>query len=61
MRCPCCGSDAVDQATVDIGIGEIPCGPRGCEACHWVEGEPEHECLVQDGRVVSAPEQGGKP
>lgn len=44
MNCPRCG-ERLEQATVDIGVGEIPCGPLGCECCHWVEGVPDEEQL----------------
>lgn len=37
--CPRCGGETeVDE--VDIGVGMQQCGPRGCPACHWVEGDP---------------------
>ncbi len=36
--CPKCGAET-DQDLVDVGIGEIPCGPRYCPACHWTEEE----------------------
>jgi hypothetical protein len=36
--CPRCGGET-EQEIVDVGPGEIPCGPRGCPACHWVEPE----------------------
>ena len=42
MKCPRC-SEECEQATVDIGVGEISVGPWGCENCHWVLGVPEEE------------------
>jgi len=42
VRCPRCGEQCV-QATVDVGVGDVPCGPWGCEACHWVEGLSKEE------------------
>lgn len=42
MKCPRCGEEC-EQETVDVGVGEIPCGPLGCDNCHWIEGVPEDE------------------
>lgn len=36
MICPQCGEPCT-QDMVDVGIGSIPCGPYGCENCHWVD------------------------
>ena len=38
-KCPLCGGLTVLD-TVDIGVGEIPCGPPYCEPCQWVEEDP---------------------
>lgn len=43
MRCPYCGSDAVNAPTIDIGVGEIPCGPAGCEDCRSFQLSPDQE------------------
>ena len=32
MKCPYCGAEATCD-TVDIGVGEIQCGPYGCDYC----------------------------
>lgn len=36
MKCPMCGEEA-EQDVVDIGVGNIPCGPAYCERCQWVD------------------------
>lgn len=36
MTCPRCGEE-LTQEMVDVGVGEIPCGPLGCENCGYVE------------------------
>lgn len=33
MKCPNWGSEDTDIPTVDIGVGEIQCGPMQCNAC----------------------------
>jgi hypothetical protein len=40
MICPSCEGRELEQDMVDVGVGEVPCGPRGCPDCGWVEGEP---------------------
>lgn len=40
--CPQCGAET-ETPMVDIGVGEIPCGPRQCVDCGWMEEEPELE------------------
>jgi hypothetical protein len=42
MKCPRCGEE-MEQPTVDVGIGEIPCGPWSCDVCHWVDGLSDAE------------------
>lgn len=37
--CPNCGGE-LHQDMVDVGVGEIPCGPIGCPGCNWFEGQP---------------------
>jgi hypothetical protein len=37
--CPKCGHE-LECDMVDIGVGEMQCGPWGCPACHWVEDDP---------------------
>ncbi len=37
--CPNCGAE-LEQDTVDVGVGEMPIGPRGCPECHWFDGTP---------------------
>ena len=39
MICPNCGEECT-RDMVDVGVGEIPSGPWGCENCHWVEPTP---------------------
>lgn len=48
--CPNCG-DYIERDMVDVGVGEIPCGPWGCPSCHWVEPLPPElqETEVQHG------------
>ncbi len=36
MKCPYCGWDATCDE-VDIGVGNIQCGPYGCERCGAVK------------------------
>jgi hypothetical protein len=38
MECPKCGEEC-QQEMVDVGVGEIPCGPARCDDCQWVEPE----------------------
>lgn len=33
MECPVCGSTNIEIPTVDIGVGEMQCGPAQCNAC----------------------------
>jgi hypothetical protein len=33
MICPFCGSDDVEVPTVDVGPGEVQCGPAECLTC----------------------------
>lgn len=33
MQCPWCGGTNTEQDMIDIGVGEIPCGPMGCMDC----------------------------
>jgi hypothetical protein len=47
VKCPRCGEEC-EQATVDVGVGEVPVGPWGCENCHWVEGVCEHGNTIPD-------------
>lgn len=48
--CPECGAPIEPPDMVDIGVGEIPCGPQGCERCGWVERQPiaEDEWFVDE-------------
>lgn len=40
-KCPRCGGE-LERDEVDVGVGPMmPCGPWGCEACHWVEAAAE--------------------
>lgn len=43
MTCPLCGSPNFDADFVDIGVGEIQCGPYGCPDCHAVQVDPHDE------------------
>lgn len=36
MICPKCGCECT-RDTVDVGVGEVPVGPWGCENCGWYE------------------------
>jgi hypothetical protein len=48
MKCPRCGEEC-ERPMVDVGVGEIPCGPWGCENCHWVEDiSPEEQALLDE-------------
>ena len=38
MTCPFCGR-ATEQEMVDVGVGEIPCGPPHCDWCMAVQNE----------------------
>lgn len=44
MKCPKCGQE-LQCDMVDIGVGEIQCGPYVCEPCDWVEDSPESVTL----------------
>ena len=37
MTCPFCNSKNVKAPMVDIGVGEIPCGPAECYDCGAIE------------------------
>ena len=50
MKCPRC-SEECERPTVDIGVGEMPCGPWGCENCYWVEGVSEEEQKEVDDQL----------
>ena len=40
MKCPFCNGASVDYPTVDIGVGEVQCGPAECNDCMaWQDGE----------------------
>lgn len=34
MQCPWCDGTNTEQDTIDIGVGDVPCGPMGCNDCH---------------------------
>lgn len=36
MNCPKCDHPC-ERDMVDVGVGEIPCGPWGCPNCFWCE------------------------
>ena len=38
--CPRCGGPLTYANEVDIGVGVMQGGPRGCDACQWVEEDP---------------------
>jgi len=40
MICPSCEGRELEQDMVNVGVGEVPCGPLSCPDCHWVDGEP---------------------
>lgn len=50
MLCPCCGKPC-DADFVDNGVGNEQCGPYRCEACQWVQPEPNLDALI-DFNVV---------
>jgi hypothetical protein len=45
MKCPKCGEECT-RDMVDVGVGEIPSGPWGCEDCQWVD-ESERAYLAR--------------
>lgn len=46
MNCPQCG-EVCERDMVDIGLGEMPTGPFGCENCGWVQ-PPEQDLFLKD-------------
>jgi len=45
MTCPQCG-EACTRDLVDVGVGEMPSGPYGCENCGWLEPLPPDVTIV---------------
>ena len=52
--CPDCGHPMTCD-TVDNGVGEEPCGPYGCERCHYVVPEPCLGCGFTDQHSLKCP------
>ncbi len=52
MKCPKCGKE-VKCDMVDVGPGEIPCGPYMCRidegGCGWVEDQDEYTKMLKPG------------
>lgn len=43
VGCPWCGSPNVDTPMVDIGVGEIQCGPASCMDCQSYQINPSDQ------------------
>jgi hypothetical protein len=50
VRCPECGN-TVEYPTVDIGIGEVQCGPASCPECNWAEEDPKDKSEAGFGEI----------
>lgn len=53
MKCPNCGEQC-ERDMVDVGVGEMPSGPYGCENCGWVDRQTDEmfrEPLIDDPRM----------
>ena len=62
MICPFCKNDSVDVPTVDVGVGEIQCGPAICDICSaYQERDGEwhpslnRQCRHQESPILNIP------
>lgn len=47
MKCPFCNSENLDIPTVDIGVGEMQCGPARCLDCEAYQQEADDDGEVR--------------